>query len=90
VAERYLEGDASQQELIEAYEEAAVEKFGVEAWSLSLEDCANSLSCSAANPNIERSISDCFNGYALGMNRLGMTIKRAEELQLQKFLELVR
>jgi hypothetical protein len=90
VAEKFTAGVASVQQLVDAYQEAVAGKFDERALGLSLEDCANSLSCEAANPNIEQSIHNCFNCYALGMRRLGMTIKRAEELQLQKFRDLLR
>lgn len=90
VAEQYSVGSASVQQLADAYQEAVAGRFEEGVWGLSLEDCANSLSCEAANPNIEQSIHNCFNCYALGMSRLGMTIERAEKLQLEKFIDLVR
>lgn len=89
VAEDFVNGLATTDRLSAAHEKAYLDRFGTGASVTSLEDLANSLSCHSCNPNFEQSINECFNGYALGMGRLGMSISRAEELQSNKFLELV-
>ena len=56
---------------------------------LSLSYCANRIAMDSANPQIDTCITNCFNTSALGMDRLGLSIKSFESMQRSKFISLV-
>ncbi len=56
---------------------------------LSLSYCANRIAMDSANPHIDTCITNCFNTSALGMDRLGLSIKSFESKQRTKFISLI-
>lgn len=89
IAEKFQANLATLEELTAAYQKAFTERLNSHDATFGVEYFANQLACDASNPNIEQSISECFNAYALGMNKLGVPFQKAEELQRAKFLDLV-
>jgi hypothetical protein len=89
VAQRYTRKRASKDRLKEAHDKAYSAKIRVNVPPQGIQDLANTLCCEAANPNFEESIRTCFYGYILGMDQLGMSIKRVNTLQRNEFLRLV-
>jgi hypothetical protein len=89
VAERFQVGLATLEELTDAHQQAFTERLNSHNADFGVEYFANQLACDASNPNIEQSISECFNAYALAMDKLGIPFEKAEQLQKAKFLDLV-
>ena len=90
VAESFQVDLVTLEELAVAYQQAFTERLSSNDTTFGVDYYANILACGASNPNIEQSISNCFNAYALAMDKLGVPFEKAEQLQKAKFLDLVQ
>jgi len=90
IVKRFQVDLSTLEDLTEAYQKAFAERLSSRNKIFGLEYFANQLACDASNPNIEQSIYECFNAYALAMEKLGVSFEKSEQLQKAKFLNLVQ
>lgn len=88
-AKKFIEDEISLEELSRIFQSAYDDQSCDSSNLLSLSYCANRIAIDSANPQIDTCISNCFNTSALGMDRLGLSIKSFESKQRAKFISLV-
>jgi len=89
IARKYQMDLASIEELKQSHDVAYSEYLHDEHKLYGLAHYANSTAAHAANPITNQSIIECYNSYALAMDKLGQSFTLSEKKQKDKFIELV-
>ena len=88
-AKKFIEDEISLEDLSRIFQSAYDDQSCDSSDHLSLSYCANRIAVDSANPQIDTCVTNCFNTSALGMDRLGLSIKSFESKQRAKFISLV-